>query len=301
MLCINPFVKDPTGRCFHTTNKDEWFKGIPFPCGKCLPCRINKRKMWTLRMLLELKMHDDALFVTLTYDDDHLVFNEDMVPQLCKHDVQTFLKRLRKRIGKLRYYVCGEYGENTHRPHYHMVLFGVSPLFQPIIEKEWSNGFCSFGTVTRESIQYVAGYVTKKLGNANNSNVNAEFSCMSLRPALGVPALSVVLREFEHYGVIKKNNDGTVSFPSTLVIGHARYPFGRTLLDKLCALLDSEYDKSSYLMEMRSRYASSDKRDVCLPDGSFIGSLSKALIDESAQRNKQIKARFKIFNHRNKV
>lgn len=249
-------------------------------------------------MLLEFKCHDDALFVTLTYDDDHLVFNENMLGQLCKHDLQLFFKRLRKSIGKFRYYACGEYGERTLRPHYHAILFGVSPLFTEKITEAWDHGFCQFGSVTRESIQYVAGYVTKKFGHDADRNVTPEFSVMSLRPAIGVPALSLIKREFERYGVVQRNDDGTLSFPTSLIIGKQHYPLGRTLLDKLCALFDGELDKSSFLSEMYHRHVTSDKRDVYLPDGSLVGALTKSLFDESTQRNLQIKKRFSIFNKR---
>lgn len=252
-------------------------------------------------MILEMQSHGDNAFVTLTYDDQHLRLNDDLEPTLCKRDLQLFFKRLRKRIGPFRYYACGEYGENTQRPHYHAILFGVSPLLEPTILKEWKNGFIFVGSVARESMQYVAGYVTKKLGDATDRNVAREFSVMSLRPALGVQALSQLRDEFERYGVIKHNDDGTISFPTSLVIGKSRYPLGRTILDKLCHLFGGELDKRPYLMEMYSRFVHSDHSDVFLPDSTLVGSLAKDLFKESEQRNIQIKKRFKIFNHRNKI
>ena len=40
---------------------------------------------------------------------------------------KKFMKRLRKRFkGKrIRFYMCGEYGEQFDRPHFHACIFGV--------------------------------------------------------------------------------------------------------------------------------------------------------------------------------
>ena len=67
-------------------------------------------------------MHPANCFVTLTYDEKHLPKDGS----LCLEHVQLFLKRLR--FGSafpLRYFLCGEYGEKTSRPHYHICLFGT--------------------------------------------------------------------------------------------------------------------------------------------------------------------------------
>lgn len=86
-----------------------------------MPCRLNRRRLWTHRLLLEQLKHGDSCFLTLTYDEKHLPEGGSLVP---KH-AQDFLKRLRSKTNlKLRYYLVGEYGEDTERPHYHVALFG---------------------------------------------------------------------------------------------------------------------------------------------------------------------------------
>lgn len=46
------------------------------------------------------------------------------LPTLSKTDVQKFLKRLRKNYGKkVRYFICGEYGPKSFKPHYHILFF----------------------------------------------------------------------------------------------------------------------------------------------------------------------------------
>lgn len=153
-------------------------------------------------MTHECQMHRENSFITLTYSPKHLPENQTLV---LKH-IQDFIKRLRRRTGKnIRYYHCGEYGSKQGRPHYHLVLFGhdfsdkyefmrrgTYPVHRsPLLESLWPFGFSEIGTVTWESISYVARYVTKKMDDATRSDVNSgeirlpEYSTMSRRPAIG--------------------------------------------------------------------------------------------------------------------
>ena len=113
-----------------------------------------------MRMLHELKYHQDSSFITLTYDDEHLPPNASLV----KADLQKYFKRLRKSIEpkKIRYFACGEYGDQTFRPHYHAILFGLGIKDKNLIELNWPNGFTTVGLAEPDSIQYVAGYIDKK-------------------------------------------------------------------------------------------------------------------------------------------
>lgn len=159
----------------------------------------------------ERQMHDLAVFVTLTYDDENL-------PQDGSLDYehwQLFMKRLRKahEPAKLRFYHCGEYGETTRRPHYHAILFGidfpdkkeikksgVETLYQSeTLDKIWGKGHCWIGNVTFDSCAYVSRYVTKKVtGDQAASHytvtnpetgeiyqLKPEYSTMSRRPGIG--------------------------------------------------------------------------------------------------------------------
>ena len=114
------------------------------------------------------------MFLTLTYDDDHVPDNGS----LRKKHAQDFIKRLRRQMEyyndtrKIRYFLCGEYGPQTQRPHYHAILFNLSlsDNDKQLIKEQWplcdwSNPHISnnsFGTVTPDSIQYVAAYIDKK-------------------------------------------------------------------------------------------------------------------------------------------
>ena len=75
--------------------------------------------------MLEVMEHEASCFITLTYNDENL----PNPPVVSKREAQLFIKRLRKLLyPKLfRYYIVGEYGDKSNRPHYHALLFGVSP------------------------------------------------------------------------------------------------------------------------------------------------------------------------------
>ena len=107
---------------------------MPVGCGQCLPCRINKRREWTFRLELEASLHEHNSFVTLTYADQFLPEDGSVNPR----HTQLWLKRLRKVLDprKVRFFLCGEYGDQTFRPHYHACLFGVG-LDDAHLDRDW--------------------------------------------------------------------------------------------------------------------------------------------------------------------
>lgn len=134
---------------------------LHLPCGKCLGCHQSRRREWALRCQLELQEHDHSAFATLTYRDDELP------PTLQRRDLTLYIKRLRERkrsrgsAEPIRSFGCGEYGEQTARPHYHLILFGIHPD-DPAVEDAWDLGHVHSVPVTTGAIQYVAGYTSKK-------------------------------------------------------------------------------------------------------------------------------------------
>lgn len=147
---------------------------MELPCGKCLGCRKDRARAWKIRILHEAQMYDSNLCLTLTYDEHHL---PDSYSIEYRH-FQLFMKRLRKNVGgangsPLRYFVCGEYGGFTGRPHFHAIVFNLwFPDMVPfrqgyktssILEDTWSQGDVSIGLVDARSAAYVAGYVNKKV------------------------------------------------------------------------------------------------------------------------------------------
>lgn len=196
---INVFC-DGSDPLFVRPSTGEVSRGFIVPCGKCVNCRRNRSFRWSRRILMESDgvPSDDMCFLTLTYDDEHLPSDGE----LHYEHVQKWLKRLRKDCPRpLRFFLCGEYGDLYDRCHWHVILFGYdfftgskvagysedcTPLFHnSMIDKSWPFGFAEFGMVTPASIQYVAGYVTKKLKADRSSHKVQPFVRMSLKPGIG--------------------------------------------------------------------------------------------------------------------
>lgn len=183
MKCFNPF--------FRTFPNADY--ALPMPCGKCLACRYNNAKTWSLRIKLEAMQYDPSQiqFVTLTYDREHLPWHNNLEPA----HLQSFIKRLRKVSGlKIRYFACGEYGTERGRPHYHLILFGVTneqisrfvgiskfDYLRGVRPKRvaggydvcWTYGFVEVETAKSQGglASYVSHYVTSKVDNKHNRAV----------------------------------------------------------------------------------------------------------------------------------
>lgn len=137
------------------------------PCGTCLGCKAARATAWAYRCMHEASLYENNRFITLTYDNDHLPPNG----WLNLRDVQLWMKRLRKAIPtKIRYFLTGEYGSITGRPHYHALLFNCRfPDEQPAgnmilsatADRLWPLGEVRTGSVTLASALYVAKYAVK--------------------------------------------------------------------------------------------------------------------------------------------
>lgn len=210
---------------------------------------------------MELMGHKEAVFVTLTYDGRHFPApyvwgTEGDPPQggvLVKEHLARFFKRLRVLVPerKIRYYACGEYGDKTWRPHYHMILYGVSPVESELLEKAWGMGFVHVGTVEPDSIQYVTGYIAKKLTSSKGSTDPRkpeqeklrgrppEFCVMSRRPGIGQVGVEKFIQALRsNPGVAASLKDGSI--PETFMMGMKKYPMDRFTKQKLYSALGIE-------------------------------------------------------------
>lgn len=202
MKCIRPFCR---GESVVTNDGQMHYVTMEYPCGKCLACRINKTRQWTMRLLNEEVYAKTAFFITLTYDDEHLPHGENGFQSVSKSDVQLFLKRLRKKYqvyGKdypIRYFINSEYGPETLRPHYHGIFFNVSSdiwndaikivrgriisFHSPSLEKIWQNGNVEFGECRKERCGYCSKYFVNRLDVPEGFVPN--FTLMSRNPGIG--------------------------------------------------------------------------------------------------------------------
>lgn len=261
---------------------------ITVPCGHCIGCRLDYSRQWADRMMLELQTNDGkGVFLTLTYNDESLVrcgnvteLNDDYsirFSTLNKVDCQLFMKRLRQVFSdkKIRFYLAGEYGSSTKRPHYHCILFGLdlddikvkyddlsfyrrsdagnfnTYISNKFSEKLWKNGFCVFATVSWKTCAYVSRYVTKKLNGDRaieyaERNCIPEFCLMSRRPGIG----------FDFYCKYKDSD----LFDSEKIIIKDAYDVRKIGLPKyfLDKLEDDDPERYKEIRDQRRRF-SSDK------------------------------------------
>lgn len=144
---------------------DKLKGSIPVPCGKCPNCLARRVSSWSFRIMQETKRSLSAHFITLTYDTSHVPITPAGFMEIRKRDLQLFFKRLRKASPKcvaIKYYAVGEYGGNTKRPHYHIILFNAQ---LPLIQPAWSLGQVNYGDergVTMAAAGYCLKYISKK-------------------------------------------------------------------------------------------------------------------------------------------
>lgn len=194
---------------------------IEIPCGRCIGCRLAYSRMWADRCLAEATLHEHSEFVTLTYNDIHVPYSEQVIDlgsgeliykTLRKRDVQLFMKRLRKNYpydNKLRFFLAGEYGEEKARPHYHAIIFGLklddkkfhcktglgfNLYTSEFLNSVWSDSLGQIGhvivaDVTWETCAYTARYIMKKQNGEGaqffkENGIQQEFTLMSRKPGL---------------------------------------------------------------------------------------------------------------------
>lgn len=192
-------------------------KELRLPCGKCDGCRLERARQWAVRCMHEAAMYRDNCFITLTYNNERLPHDEG----LHYEHFQLFMKRLRRRFAcrKIKFFMCGEYGDRNGRPHFHACLFNIdfhdrvyfkttkagSKIFtSATLQALWvdslgrNRGFTTVGTLNFDSAGYVARYTLKKrrgLYEGNHHTIDLEtgeqieraqeFTRMSLKNGIG--------------------------------------------------------------------------------------------------------------------
>lgn len=270
MKCLNPFPIR---------------SGIRAGCGDCIPCRINKRRLWAARIVLEAQLHEHSVFVTLTYDDGHLPSDYSLQPR----DLRLFLKRLRKALAPLRvrFFAVGEYGDLSQRPHYHLVIFGIGLASSDLIDKAWGKGFTYCGDVTEQSAMYVCGYTIKKMTSTDDSRLDGrypEFSRMSNRPGIAADAVVPISQALLEVKPDLFEED----LPRVIRLGGGYFALGRYLRSKM-----------KELVPVRDRFVDYNDVEEILYSRGFPD--YENLDAQEVQRGRKVKARAKIlqFKKRN--
>lgn len=214
--------KDSMG--FFEDNPNAWTLKLPklwadnkrldsiqkIPCRKCWACQLNYSAEWATRIMLEAKKTPGQnFFVTLTYDDDHLPIAEQIVTRegiyendgswggtLDEKDMIRFINSLRKKYerkgyNEIKYFYCGEYGETTGRPHYHIILLHcplkIEEFYDCHVDKNfkahwkskqletvWDKGIIDIAELEWSCAAYVARYCAKKISFDKNKAVYYE-------------------------------------------------------------------------------------------------------------------------------
>lgn len=170
MRCVSPvLVKAP-----------DWLQArgtrfIEVPCGKCPACLSRRRDDWCYRLANEWRNSKSALFITMTYADENLPISPDTgFPTTRIAEVSQWMKLLRRAIdlkcpkdyplkkwredNKLKYFAVSEYGGDTERPHYHVILFNLDFNFLSLLVDTWKHGTVEIGVLTPRRITYCCKY-----------------------------------------------------------------------------------------------------------------------------------------------
>lgn len=226
--------------------------------------------------MLEAGLNADNSFVTLTYADDPVSLEP-------LHHRQ-FMDALRKRVAplRIRYYMVGEYGDLSQRPHFHYALFGLPHCKRvskrgryrccascDLIEDVWGKGFIKNAPLEIGSARYIARYVVKKMTRFDDprlGNRHPEFARMSLKPGIGHGVLERVAALITRYNLLTPEGD----VPVTLRHGTTQWPLGRYLRKKLRAHLGLD-ERSPHVISAQASH-----RHYWSPENQTMRALQEA-------------------------
>lgn len=249
MRCLKPLrlysAKSGTGKTQNIDNGDPE-SGIWVACGYCTRCRQKLAIDWQTRLCHEVAMayksDQDSIFVTWTFDDDHLprLHPDDPFGNADYRILQRAIRNVRRELLRehgetFRVYNRMEYGSRSGRAHGHSLIMGGSWYrhLQPtgytgraghelktsdLLSRHWPYGSVLVGEANAETAAYVSRYVGK--GDRPNPVRKADYetldprtgevleysrpvSRMSLKPGIGEPFV-------RRYAAQLAAHDGTI-------------------------------------------------------------------------------------------
>lgn len=311
MLCRDPHIR---GR-------------MAFSCGRCVPCRMAKRKTWQNRIMLESYQHPHNSFCTLTYRNEDLPLCGSGRTTLHPPDLRNFLARLRSRVfelngPRLRFYAIGEYGDQTERPHYHVALFNFQSCLNgrtkrdttsnrsvwadccsrcKLVGEAWKHGDIECGTLAAASARYISGYLEKKMTRFDDLRLDGrhpEFARMSLKPGVGFGAMKKIAEQLIRYDL----DETELDVPTQLRTSGRLLPLGRYLRRSLRQFIGKEANApleaiEAIAAEMQALHADIEN----LPSDARRAAFKEIITSLDAGKVAGMLARAEIFRQRKRL
>lgn len=298
-------------------------------CGQCLHCRIHKRREKVARFILESWNYDikECLFVTLTYDESHLPLDY-VCPStgeffaspggvLNPRQFQLFCERLRERCRrrgiKIRYFGVGEYGEKTARPHYHMLIFGLS------LDKSYLVRDCWIDVDTKEPLcdparldiqiprsehdvaSYCSGYVVKKMTKPDDPRLEGRYpEFFRSSKGVGISGVDVLVHMLSSSSAREYISDN-LDIPRSFTVNGKSYPIDRYLRSKILERLEitdevmeegrKKFKEEMSLLRVRGETDAFPKK--AFPSLSFA--LQSKFLSDKSQQMKNVEVKRDIF------
>lgn len=265
MVPINKIQKDTMRK--RLANINQLYTTVLRPCGICMACRINKARDWSIRLNAEHMYHSKSAFVTLTYDDKYLPVSKHNIPTLRKTHIKSWIKKIRKTYPKIKYYLSGEYGDTSNRPHYHAIIFGMS------IKDCSINGYHKWQKCSSlgfhvemcipETISYVAKYILKKLHGKSKKL----YEIQDIEPPFALMSKSLGLN------YLLDNRDILLHNQCILSPNGKKFPLPKYYVEKLG--IEYPYKTEEEYIDWYDHYISSNQRNKNLIGKQYLISLKK--------------------------
>lgn len=202
--------------------------------------------------MLEAMQYKNNAFVTLTYDNAHLVV-DDGGANLYPRDLQLFLKKIRHKVPKFRFFAVGEYGDESQRPHYHLGIFNFHNCARGethknirgrcmwssccpqcrLVGETWEFGDIEIRDLGASKCEYLARYIVKKMTKKEDARLagrHPEFSRQSNQGGIGLPAVAAMAKTITAH----VRPDQLTDVPQFIKQGPTKkLPLGRYLRNKL--------------------------------------------------------------------
>ncbi|AXH74117.1 MAG: replication initiator protein [Microviridae sp.] len=149
---------------------DERVLWVPVGCTKCMECKKQKARAWSIRLQEEIRNKEPKQFVTLTFSNESIqqlskeiegIDGYERDNELATIAVRRFLERWRKKYKtSVKHWLVTELGHNgTENIHMHGIIWTDQ---KEDIKQIWGYGYVYIGDyVNDKTVNYCVKYSTK--------------------------------------------------------------------------------------------------------------------------------------------